>query len=126
MTIFLSFYGKSLILWKNSLHSRMEFFMDTQIQQTFEQLKQTISVSTSPFHTAKEAMRRLNEAGFVTLDWDSTGNWFRAENMPSAVWHNGFRLSNWHRPFRYPGMEAFLFTYWQSGISYQIQSGRFL
>lgn len=46
--------------------------MDTQIQQTFEQLKQTISVSTSPFHTAKEAMRRLNEAGFVTLDWDST------------------------------------------------------
>lgn len=50
----------------------MEFFMDTQIQQTFEQLKQTISVSTSPFHTAKEAMRRLNEAGFVTLDWDST------------------------------------------------------
>lgn len=46
--------------------------MDTQIQQTFEQLKQTISFSTSPFHTAKEAMRRLNEAGFVTLDWDST------------------------------------------------------
>ena len=46
--------------------------MDTQIQQTFEQLKQTISVSTSPFHTAKEAMRRLNEAGFVTLDWDGT------------------------------------------------------
>ena len=31
--------------------------MDTQIQQTFEQLKQTISFSTSPFHTAKEAMR---------------------------------------------------------------------
>ena len=30
--------------------------MDTQIQQTFEQLKQTISVSTSPFHTAQEAL----------------------------------------------------------------------
>lgn len=46
--------------------------MDTQIQQTFEQLKQTISVSTSPFHTAQEALRQLSDAGFVTLDWDST------------------------------------------------------
>ena len=83
--------------------------MDTQIQQTFEQLKQTISVSTSPFHTAKEAMRRLNEAGFVTLDWDSTCSGWKICRLP--VWHNGFRLSNRHRPFRYPGMEAFLFTY---------------
>lgn len=100
--------------------------MDTQIQQTFEQLKQTISVSTSPFHTAKEAMRRLNEAGFVTLDWDSTWELVRVENMPSARLAQRFSAFKSAQTFPIPWYGSFPLHILTIRISYQIQSGRFL
>lgn len=47
-----------------------------------DNLKHTIEVATSPFHTAQEAIRQLKEAGFTELPWsqswniDTNGNYY--------------------------------------------------
>lgn len=44
------------------------------MQKTIEQFKQTLKVSTSPFHTTNEAVRQLKASGFTELSWDMDWN----------------------------------------------------